>query len=287
MSTTTLSARAIGKDRPMLFGVPRYVVASLAAVLSLFPFAFMVLGAFKDSGEFLDNPFGLPRDLTFANFGGLLTAEFGRYFLNSIVITGVSVVATCVLGCLAAYPLSRMRTRLNSPVMLVFLIGLMIPIHITLLPIYVLTQNLGLYNTLAAMFGPFIAFSLPVTIYVLSGFFQQIPESVLDAARMDGAGHGRVFTKMVVPLSMPAISTVAVINFIFAWNEFIFALVLLSSPENFPIPLGLTQFSAQYRVDVPGVMAALTVASLPSILFFLAAQEKVVSGLAAGAVAGE
>lgn len=104
---------------------------------------------------------------------------------------------------------------------------------------------------------------------------------------MDGAGYWRVFTKIIVPLSMPALSTVAIINFIFAWNEFIFALVLLSSPENFPIPLGLTQFSAQYRVDIPGVMAALTAATLPSVLFFLAAQEKVVSGLAAGAVAGE
>jgi len=281
------SVRAVGSDRAMLWGIPRYVVASLIAVLALFPFAFMVLGAFKESGEFLSNPFGVPAAPTWGNFAGLLTPEFGRYFLNSIIITAVSVFVSCLLGALAAFPLSRIRTRLNRPVMLLFLMGLMIPIHITLLPIYVLTQDLGIFDSLAAVFGPFIAFSLPVTIYVLAGFFQQIPDSVIEAARMDGAGYWRVFTKIIVPLSMPALSTVAIINFIFAWNEFIFALVLLSSPENFPIPLGLTQFSAQYRVDIPGVMAALTAATLPSVLFFLAAQEKVVSGLAAGAVAGE
>lgn len=279
--------RAVGRDRPMLFGVPRYLVATLFGVLALFPLAFMLLGAFKTPGEFLANPFGLPQAPTWQNFLGLLTPQFGRFFVNSLAIAVVTVVGACVLGALAAYPLSRIRTRLNSPVMLLFLMGLMIPIHVTLMPVYVLTQDLGVYDTLTAVFGPFIAFSLPVTVYVLSGFFQQLPDSVIEAARLDGAGYWRVFTRVVVPLSMPAISTVAIINFIFAWNDFIFALVLLSSPESFPIPLGLNQFSAQYRIDIPGVMSALTAATVPSVLFFLAAQEKVVSGLAAGALAGE
>lgn len=266
---------------------PKYLLAIALAAFAAFPFVFMVLASFKTPGEFLANPFGFPDEPTLQNFFGLLTVQFGRYFLNSIVVTVVTVGATVVLGALAAYPLSRMNLPFQGPVTLLFLVGLMVPIHVTLIPTYVLTQQLGLYNTLPALFGPFIAFSLPITIYVLIGFFRQIPDAILDAATVDGAGHWKRFTTIIVPLSGPAISTVAIINFLFVWNEFVFALILIGTPENFPLPLGLQDFSAQFRIDVPGVMAALTAASLPTILFFLVAQESVVTGLAAGAVQGE
>lgn len=270
-----------------LLGVPRYLLAIFFAVLAAFPFVFMVLAAFKTPGEFLDNPFLLPREATLENFFGLLTPEFGRYFVNSVIISTVAVAATVVIGALAAYPLARMNLRVTGPITILFLIGLMVPIHVTLIPIYVLTLQIGLYDNIAALIGPFVAFSLPVTVYVLIGFFRQIPEGILSAAKVDGAGHWRLFWQIIVPLSTPAISTVVIINFIFVWNEFVFALILLASPENFPLPLGLQDFSRQYQVDVPGVMAALTAASLPLIILFLVAQERVVSGLAAGALQGE
>jgi len=267
--------------------LPLYLLAAGFGVLTALPFTFMVLAAFKSRGEFLENPFGLPQEATLANLSGLLTPEFGRYFVNSIVVTLVTVVATVGFGAMAAYPLARMNFRLSNPVLLLFLVGLMVPIHVTLIPIYTLTQSLGIYDTLGALFGPFIAFSLPLTIYVLVQFFRQIPDSLLEAAEMDGAGPWRTFWSVLLPLSMPALSTVAIVTFIFVWNEFIFGLILLSSPSNFVLPLGLQQFSGQFSVDVPGVMAALTLASLPTIAFFLVAQERVVKGLAAGALAGQ
>lgn len=247
----------------------------------------MVSASFKTSGEFLSNPFWLPETATMENFGGLWTPEFGRYFMNSIVITGVSVVGTVTLGTLAAYPLSRMNLRMNPLILVLFLAGMMIPIHVTLIPIYVLTQELGLFDNIAALFGPFIAFNLPITVYIMVGFFKQVPESILSAARIDGAGVWTVFRRILVPLSVPAISTVAIVNFIAIWNDFIFPLVLLNDSGNYPLPLGLSDFASQYRIDVPGTMAALVVASLPTILFFLVAQEKVVAGLGAGAIHGE
>ena len=267
--------------------VPKYLIAILFAVLAAFPFAFMVLASLKTQGEFLDNPFWLPQSATLENFGGLMTPEFGRYFVNSIVITGVGVVGTVVLGTLAAYPLSRMNLKMNPVILIVFLAGMMVPIHVTLIPIYVLTQELGLFDNIAALFGPFIAFNLPITIYIMVGFFKQVPESILSAARIDGAGVWTVFRRILVPLSVPAISTVAIVNFIAIWNDFIFPLILLNDSSNYPLPLGLSDFASQYRIDVPGTMAALVVSSLPTILFFLVAQEKVVAGLGAGALQGE
>lgn len=268
-------------------GIWHLVVAGVAAVLCVFPVTFMVLDSLKTRGEFLDNPFGIPREVTFENFTNLIHSDFGTYFLNSIVIATVSVTGTVVLAVLAAYPLSRFRTRLNTPMMLFFLAGIMIPVHVTLIPIYVLTQQLRMYDSIAGLFGPYMAFNLPTAVFVLAGFFRQIPESLFDAARIDGAGHWRILRNVVVPMAGPAISTVAIITFIFVWNEFVFALVLLSSKANYPLPLGLNAFYGEYNVDIPGMMAALTVATLPSVLFYLAAQERVVSGLAAGALRGE
>lgn len=267
--------------------MPTYLIAILFAVIAAFPFVFMVMAAFKTQGEFLDNPFWLPREATLQNFLGLITPQFGRYFLNSIIITGVSVIGTVAIGTLAAYPLSRMKLRLNPLILILFLAGMMVPIHVTLIPLYILTQDIGLFDNIAALFGPFIAFNLPITIYIMVGFFRQVPESILSAARIDGAGTWAVFRQILLPLSGPAISTVAIINFIAIWNDFIFPLILLNNPGNYPLPLGLSDFASQYRIDVPGTMAALVVSSLPTILFFLVAQEKVVAGLGAGALAGE
>lgn len=273
--------------RAVALSTPKYVLAVILAVLAAFPFIFMVMAAFKTPGEFLANPFLPPIQPTVENFTGLVNPRFGQYFLNSVIVSAVSVVAAILVGALAAYPLARLRFPFKGPTTVLFIVGLMIPIHITLLPLYVLTQDLGLYDSLPALFGPYIAFSLPITIYVLIGFFRQIPEDIFSAAKIDGAGHLRQFFSLVVPLAGPAISTVAIINFLFVWNDFVFGLVLIGSPQWFPLPLGLQEFSTQFRVNVPGVMAALTVASIPTIALFLAMQERVVSGLASGAVAGE
>jgi raffinose/stachyose/melibiose transport system permease protein len=267
--------------------VARLLIATVAAVLSLFPVAFMVLGSLRSRGDFLAAPFGIPESITFENFTNLLSSEFGKYFLNSLVIAAVAVTGTVLLAILAAYPLSRFRTRLNTPMMLLFLAGIMVPVHVTLIPIYVLTQQIRMYDSIGALFGPFIAFNLPIAVFVLASFFRQIPEALFDAARIDGAGHWRILRNVVVPLSGPAISTVSIITFIFVWNEFVFALVLLSSQENYPLPLGLNAFYGQFSINVPGMMAALTLATIPSFLFYLLAQERVVSGLAAGALRGE
>lgn len=263
-----------------------YAGALVMLVLAGTPFVFMVLTAFKRQDEYLTNLWGLPKSLLFSNFTGVVTNGIGRYFLNSLIVSVVAVLLTVLLAALASYPLARMRFRLGKPLFLLFLAGSMIPVHVTLIPIYMLSRELHIYDTLIALLGPYVGFNLPLAVFILTEFFRQIPGEIEDAARIDGAGTLEIFWRIIMPLSVPALSTVAIYAFIFMWNEFIFALVLLSSQQHMTIPLGLMQFYGQYQINVPGIMAALTLASVPVVLVYLVAQERVIAGLVAGAVKG-
>jgi raffinose/stachyose/melibiose transport system permease protein len=263
-----------------------YAAAILVLLVTGLPYLFMFGTAFKQPTEFITNLWGAPHAPGLSNFVDAIGAGFGRYFVNSVVVSVVSVSMTILLASLASYPLARMNFRLNRPVFLLFLAGSMIPVHVTLIPLYVLSKGLGIYDTLWALLGPYIAFQLPISVFILTEFFRGVPREVEEAARIDGAGTFGIWWRIIMPLAAPAISTVAIYAFIFVWNEFIFALVLLSSPANMTIPLGLMQFFGEYRVNVPGLMAVLTLASLPVILLYLAAQNRVVAGLTAGAVKG-
>lgn len=263
-----------------------YLLAILAMVVAAYPYVYMVLTALKPQSEFLRNPIGLPTTPTLSNFKLILTPEFGRYFTNSVVVSIVCVSATLVLAAMASYPLSRMRFRLNRSLFLFFTGGMMIPVHTTLIPLYVMTVKLGYIDTIYALMGPYVAFSLPISIFILTEFFREIPEEILEAARIDGCSSYRTFLSILVPLATPALVTVAIYNFIFVWNEFIFALVLTSSPSSQTLPLGLRNFYGEFMVNVPGMMAALTLATLPVLIFYFLAQEKVIKGLTAGAIKG-
>lgn len=263
-----------------------YVAAVAVLLVAFIPYVFMLATAFKPPTEFITNLWGLPHQWVLSNFVDTLNGGFVRYFVNSLIVSLIAVSLTVVLAALASYPLARMRFRLARPLLLLFLAGSMIPVHVTLIPLYMLSKSLGIYDTLGALLGPYIGFNLPISIFILTEFFRGIPPEVEEAARIDGASTRDVFWRIIMPLSAPALSTVAIYAFIFVWNEFIFALVLLSSPANMTIPLGLMQFFGEFRVNVPGIMSALALASLPMVLLYLVAQGKVVSGLTAGAVKG-
>ena len=286
-SSLTLKTRPGGPpvERVLVRGLV-YAAAILVLLVTGLPYLFMFGTAFKQPTEFITNLWGAPHAPGLSNFVDAIGAGFGRYFVNSVVVSVVSVSMTILLASLASYPLARMNFRLNRPVFLLFLAGSMIPVHVTLIPLYVLSKGLGIYDTLWALLGPYIAFQLPISVFILTEFFRGVPREVEEAARIDGAGTFGIWWRIIMPLAAPAISTVAIYAFIFVWNEFIFALVLLSSPANMTIPLGLMQFFGEYRVNVPGLMAVLTLASLPVILLYLAAQNRVVAGLTAGAVKG-
>ncbi|MFG6150292.1 carbohydrate ABC transporter permease [Halobacillus sp. B23F22_1] len=266
--------------------LPLYVVAILLFLFTGVPFFIMVNTSFKTQFEFMNSPWSLPESFSFENYRLLFESEFFRFFFNSVVVSVISVVAVIILAAMASYPLARMRFKLNKPLFILFLVGMMIPIHTTLIPIFLLTRNLGLYDSIWALPGPYIAFALPVSIIIFTQFLKELPKELEESAKMDGCGQFRLFWKILFPLLTPAVATVAIYNFIQIWNEFIFALVLTNSEANATLPLGLREFYGQFSVNVPGIMAALTLASLPLLLIYFIAQEKIVKGIAAGSVKG-
>lgn len=264
-----------------------YALAALLVVFTTYPFIYMISTSFKSMEDFFMNPFSiLPETLSFSQYLSVLEMGLTNYYLNSIIVTFVAVAIVVFIAALASYPLSRMKFRLRTLLFLLFISGMMIPVHATLIPIFVMSNNVGIYDTLFALLGPYIAFALPISIFIFIQFMKAIPIELEEAAKMDGANHWDIFLKVIFPNIVPAISTIVIYNFVHIWNEFIFALVLIQSPNKMTLPVGLQKFYGEFSVNVPGLMAALTLASLPLILIFVLAQERVVKGLAGGAVKG-
>lgn len=267
--------------------VSLYALVVVLTVFTTYPFIYMIMTSFKDMREFFTNPFSLIlTSFTMEQYGSVLEMGMTNYFVNSLIISTLSVVLVVAIAALASYPLSRIKFKFNRPIFLLFLAGMMIPVHATLIPIFIMTSNLGLYDSLWALLGPYVAFSLPISIFIFTQFMQEIPKELEEAAQMDGAGHWTIFSKVLFPNMKPAVSTIVIYNFVFIWNEFVFALILIQSRASQTLPVGLQNFYGEFSVNVPGLMAALTLASLPVILVFVISQEKVVKGLIGGAVKG-
>jgi raffinose/stachyose/melibiose transport system permease protein len=265
---------------------PLYIVALLLLIFTGYPFLYMISTSLKSQSDFFEKPFSLFSSFEFKNYASVFEMGISHYFLNSLIVSVAAVVIVMFIAALASYPLSRMNFKFNRPLFLLFISGMMLPIHATLIPVFKLSQSMGIYDTLWALLGPYIAFSLPISIFILTQFMQEIPKSLEEAAKMDGCTHFGIFWRVILPMLTPALMTVFIYNFIHLWNEFIFALVLISSPENRTIPLGLQEFYGEFSVNIPGLMAALTLFSLPVLIVYFFSQEKVVKGLAGGSVKG-
>lgn len=266
--------------------VPIYIVAIFFLVVNGFPFYFLITTSFKGQYEYMMNIWALPKGLFLENYKNVFEPGFMRYFLNSLIVTVTAVSIVILFASLASYVFAKMQFKYSRLVFMVFIAGMMIPIHTTLIPVYVLTNRLGLYNTLQGLIGPYISFCLPIAIFIMTGFFREVPRDIIEAATIDGCSHPRIYRSVMLPLAKPAIATVAIYNFLTIWNEFIFALVLLNDKKLKTIPLGLRDFYGVETVNIPGILTAILVAALPVMLFYFLAQEKVISGLVSGAIKG-
>ncbi|SHN26933.1 carbohydrate ABC transporter permease [Gracilibacillus kekensis] len=266
--------------------IPLYLLAILILVITGLPFFIMFLTSFKGQMEFMTSPWSWPENFSLDSYKLLIELEFFGYFWNSMIVSVISVVIVIFIAAMASYPLARLTFRLNRPIFIIFMVGMMIPIHTTLVPIFTLTNDLGLYDSLLGLVGPYIAFALPISVVIFTQFMRDIPKELEESAKIDGCSHIRLFWNIIFPLLTPAVATVSIYNFIQIWNEFIFALTLTSSSQTATLPIGLREFYGEFSVNIPGIMAALTLGSLPLLLVYFVAQEKIVAGLAAGSVKG-
>lgn len=261
-----------------------YSVSIFFLVLLGFPFVFLLITTFKTQMEYMMELWSLPKSLYLENYANVAKSGFIKYFFNSAIVSTVSVSITILAGSLAGYCFATMKFKLNKPLFMMFLVGMMIPVHTTLIPIYSLTNKLGLLDKLPGLIGPYSSFAMPVAIFIMTGFFKDIPASIQESAVMDGASPFTIFFKVMLPLSVPAIATVGIYNFLASWNEFIYSLTIMTRTKT--LPLGLREFYGAETINIPLVLTAVLIASLPVMLFYLFAQEKVINGLSAGAVKG-
>lgn len=264
------------------------ILAVLWLLVAFVPFLFMVLTGFKQKLEtIMYGAFHLPETLYLQNYIDVITdVNFWIYFRNSVIVLVVSLVILLFISACAAYPLSRFKFKFRGPIYLLIVAAMSVPIHVTMIPVFQMTINMGLYDTIWALVPTSVAFASPISVFILTGFMEGIPRELEEASDVDGCGLYRRFFKIILPLSTPGLSTLAIYNGVNIWNEFIFAFTLTQSNGNRTLPLALWNYQGQYASNTAMIMACLTLSVMPMIILFIIMQDKLVKGMMAGAVKG-
>jgi ABC-type glycerol-3-phosphate transport system permease component len=263
------------------------VVAGLTCfgLSALLPLAFMAVTAFRSEANWDADKLGLPTTYSFGAFERAWSdAEIGTYFRNSLIVTFGTVVLSVVCATLAGYSFSKLRWRGRGSVYFFVLAWIAIPPLLLIVPVYVEIVNLGLLDTYWSVIFLYTALNMPFNVYLMAAFFRSLPDELLEAARIDGAGTHRSFLQIMVPLARPAIATLCIFNFLWAWNEFLYALLLLTSDNVKTLTVGVLQLQGRFTTDYPALMAGLLITSLPVVGVYLLFQRHLVRAIVAGAV---
>ena len=264
-----------------------FILAIFWLAVSFMPFVFMVLNSFKEKFEMLTKGvFQLPDALNWNNYTEVLKGGFGTYFKNSVIVLAISLILLLFIASCASYPLARFKFKLASPIYALIVACMSIPVHITLIPVFKMAKSTGLYDSIWALIGPYIAFAVPISVFILTSFMKEIPREIEESAEIDGCGKIQMFFSMILPLAKPGLATLAIYNGVNMWNEFSFAYTLTQSSANRTLPLAIWEFQGQYSMNTPMIMAVLTLTLLPMIIMFIIFQDKLVKGMTAGAVKG-
>jgi raffinose/stachyose/melibiose transport system permease protein len=264
-----------------------YALAWIAAIATLVPILYAILGGFRDTGQLSTNPVGLPDPWVFSNYSGILrSSTFWHQVWNSTLIALASTALTVPVAALAAFIFARFAFRGREVLYTIFTLGLLFPVAIAILPIFIMVRNLGLLDNPLGVALPQAAFGLPMTIIILRPFFHSIPSDLQDAAAIDGCGPFRFFVRILLPLSRPVLATVSVLAIVGSWNAFLLPLVVLTDSGGWTLPLGVTNYSQQYTTDTAKVLAFTTLSMVPALIFYAFAERQLIRGLTSGAVKG-
>ncbi|MCP1102124.1 raffinose/stachyose/melibiose transport system permease protein [Aequitasia blattaphilus] len=264
-----------------------WILGIIWSIVALLPFVFMVLNSFKEKFELLtEGVFSIPKSFYLDNYKAVLSGNFFRFFFNSVIVLFVSLTILLLISACASYPLSRFQFKLAKPIYAIIVACMSIPIHITLIPVFKMSKNMGVYDSIWALIGPYVATAIPISVFILTSFMKEIPVEIEEAAQIDGCGRYQMFFRIMLPLAKPGLATLAIYNGVNMWNEFSFAYTLTQSSANRTLPLAVWEFQGQYSMNTPMVMAVLTLTVIPMIILFIFAQDKLVKGMTAGAVKG-
>jgi raffinose/stachyose/melibiose transport system permease protein len=284
-SSAGFERRARRKRLSLVLGT---VLLGLLALAWASPILLLVLTGIRSAADFsAHGEISWPHSLTFENFRSAWgVGQFGTAFRNSGLITLVKVPIGVVISALLSYALAKLHMPYRKLILFILIMGLTVPIFIALVPLFALLRQAGLTDSLWGLLPPYLAFGIPLEVLVLTTFFRSVPNEVLEAARIDGAGEWRIFAGIVLPLSLPALTTVFILDAVATWNELLMALVILSSPGHRTVPLALLNFQGQFTTNFSGLSAGILIALLPILVVYAFLQRFIVAGLSAGAVKG-
>lgn len=265
----------------------RHVVLIVACLVVICPIAYMFIASFKTIQDFFEFPYGLPTQWVWQNYvRAWKDANVAVAFANSVIVTGLGVLGTTALASLAAYGLSQPGRPLSTPLFMLFVGGLLIPVQLIVLPLFILLRQLSLSGTLFSMILPYCALGLPLAVLILVPFFSSLPRELVDAARVDGANEFQIFYRIMIPLVRPALAAVIILDGVWMWNEFFIPLVILTKPATHTLAVGIVSFFGLYSTEWGLVFASVSISTLPLIVAYVLLSRQFVAGLSAGALKG-
>ena len=265
-----------------------YLILGIIAIIQIYPLIWLFLFSLKTNQEvFGMSPFSLPQHPQWGNYLKAWTAgHIDAYFLNSVIYTVIAVVLTVILASFVTFAITRMQWKLSGLVLGLFMAGYMIPLHSTLIPLFNTFKSVHLIDNPISVILSYVAFNLPITIMILSGFYKSLPREVEEAAVIDGCSIHRIFFQITLPMTVPVLSTTVIINMIYNWNEFVFVNTFLSSDKWKTITVGVNNFVGQYLTDWGAIGATLMISIIPVLIAFFVLSDRIVEGIAAGSVKG-
>ena len=274
-------------EHPLYWRVPAYVVMGFFALLTIVPLIWLVYTSMKPHPEIVRNIFALPESFHIENYiTAWERAQLGILFLNSIVYTVSATVLVTLFALAAGYALGKFRMRFSGLVYIFFIMGLLVTPHTVLVPLFILETTVNIDNTRLGVILPYIAFGLPFAVYLATTYIRNIPDSLEQAALIDGATYLQIFFRIIAPITRPMAATIIIFTFINTWNEFVFVFVLTSDTVLRSLPVGINAFAAGVTRDYGLQFAALVIGTLPMIIFYLFFHEQIAKGFAAGAIKG-
>lgn len=264
-----------------------YIFLVILAFVYLAPLVWMLFVSLKDNAEIFKSPFALPERIQWENYTFAWTAGYlGKATLNSAIVCVITLILSMVIGSMAAFSIARLKWKLAKAMMTYFMIGMMIPVHCVLIPLFKTFSGVGLYNNLLGLIIPYTTFSLPITIFIMVGFFENMPRELFEAACIDGCSIYKCFAVIAVPLSRTGLFVTGLMSFVANWNELLLAMVFISDDMKKTLPVSLSKFVGPYNTNYVQMFAAIIIAIVPTILVYCCFSNQIVDGLTAGAVKG-
>ena len=269
----------------LILTIVKYISVVLLVLLNTIPFFWVIMSSFKNNNEIFARPFNLPVKWVFENYQkAWIRTDIGVAFINSVIATFVSLFLILLLSAMVAYVLARVRP--NPLIYTVFNIGIMIPAHATLIPLFIILKNLHLVNTRTGLIVVYIASSLSLSVFILVGFMKTIPKEIEESACMDGCPPHRIFFSIILPIIKPALATVATLTFRNNWNDYLFASIINPSPNVATMTKAVFGLRGQYTTEYGLLFAGISMAVVPVIIMYVVFQEQVIKGAVAGSVKG-